>query len=325
MAMPFVTVVVPTYNRREWIRDLMASLRQQTYPPDRYEVIAVDNFSKDGTWEMLQEIEKEGGWQFRCFRNPGQRVPAASRNLGFEQARGDIIAFTDSDCVVSPEWIAEGAAAFQEGVGVVEGRTNPVPTDPRPVLCRIKTIVAGRSLFDTCNIFYTRQALTHAGGFARDFYDLGYPRYYGEDLDLGYRVKELGYQCVFADKAVVLHHNHPQTLWQWLMESRLVFICPYLAWKHPSARRELLFLRYFLSPSTALFDIGLVGLAMAIAIHPYFLLLSLPYVAAKWREKEGRRMNVPLQLARLAGATVRSFVTFVVLAFGSIRFRSLVI
>jgi GT2 family glycosyltransferase len=325
MELPFISVVVPIYNRKGWIQELLPTLQAQTYPQDRYEIIMVDNGSKDGAWEWVNELAAASPITLRCFRNDDPvKVPAASRNRGIREARGEFVAFTDSDCQVTPGWLKGLAAAFDDGVGVVEGRTIPVPTDPAPPLCRIKVVDGSRSLFDTCNIMYRRSALLEVGGFARDFYENGYPRYYGEDLDLGYRVKSRGYKVAFASDAVVMHHNQPQTLWQWLKEPRLVFICPYIALKHPTARAELLFAKYFLSPSTAAFDVALLATVLAFAVHPAFVLGWAPYGIAKLRE-QGTGGGLVSRGVRLAGGVVRSFVTFAVLAAASARYRSLIL
>jgi GT2 family glycosyltransferase len=321
-SLPFVTIVVPIYNRRVWVQEVLETLEKQTYPRERYEVIVVDNGSRDGSWEFVQEKVTTTSIQMRCYRNDDPvKVPAASRNFGIKKANGDLVGFTDSDCQADPNWIREMVSAFEDGVGIVEGRTIPVPSDPAPPLCRIKVIDGSRSLFDTCNIMYRKAALLKVGGFARDFYENGYPRYYGEDLDLGYRVKESGYKVAFAPKAIIMHHSQPQTFLQWFKEPRLVYICPYIARKHPSARVELLFARYFLSPSTATFDLGLVATGLAAAVHPLFLLLWLPFFVMKVREQGGGG-GVISRVVRLGGGTLRSCVTFSVLAAASIRYRS---
>ena len=324
-SMPFVTVVLPIYNRRAWVQEQLDSLEKQNYPRDRFEVIVVDNGSRDGAWEVVEERVKTTAIRMSCYKNDDPvKVPAASRNFGIRHAQGEFVGFTDSDCQTDPNWIREMVAAFSEDVGIVEGRTIPVPGDPAPPMCRIKVIDGSRSLFDTCNIMYRKQALLEVGGFARDFYENGYPRYYGEDLDLGYRVKERGWRVAFAPDAIVMHHNQPQTLLQWLKEPRLVYICPYIARKHPSARGELLFAKYFLSPSTAAFDAGLVSSALAVLVHPLFLLGWIPFLAVKYRE-QGLGGNLVSRFVRLGGGLVRSFVTFAVLTVSSIHYRSVIL
>lgn len=321
---PFVSVVTPIYNRRDWVAELLATIEKQTYPRDRFELIIVDDNSTDGAWEDVQKFASDSAFPVRCFRNEtGIRGPGVTRNIGIEHAKGEIVAFIDSDCQADPNWLMNGVRAFSEGVGVVEGRVIPVPGDPRPALCKIKDIDGSRSLFDTSNILYTRDALQKVGGFSPEFFENGYPRYYGEDIDLGYRVKEAGWKRAFAADALVMHRNRPQSFRDWIEETRLVFMCPYLAKKHPTARRELLFLQYFLSPSTATFDLSLLGLGLAAVGSPWWAMLCVPFLVVKTRESGGRRpLLLPL---KLAGSYFRALLFFTVLAGGSLRHRSLVI
>lgn len=99
-----VSVVVPTYNRRNSLRQCLHSLRLQDFDKDRYEVIVVIDGSSDGTEDMLREL-------FSTFANRlvilGQenKGPAAACNFGVKNSRGRIIAFTEDDCVVERDWI----------------------------------------------------------------------------------------------------------------------------------------------------------------------------------------------------------------------------
>lgn len=110
-----VSVVIPTYNRRDTLQQCLASVTHQTY--SNYEVIVVDDGSTDSTDEMIR-------WRFPDVRYIRQRTnhgPAAARNLGIEVARGEIVAFTDDDCQLPPEFlsrIVEGYYRYSEVAGV---------------------------------------------------------------------------------------------------------------------------------------------------------------------------------------------------------------
>ena len=334
--LPFVSVVVPVFNRKQWVQELIESLRRQTYPADRFEVILVDNGSTDGLWEWLQESTRDPSLRLRCFRNElPDKFPAVSRNVALGHARGEIIAFIDSDCWSVPGWLREGVAAFQDGIGVVVGKTIPDPADPHTVLFQTRTVLSDKCNFDTCNIFYRREAIDKAGGFGQDFITFCSKRTrqpgrlalelpYGEDIDLGYRVKRLGYRSTFAKEALVMHHIKPQTAWAWLTEPWGASTYPYIVKKHPEIRKELLWCRYFLSPVTGLFDVLLLGCCLAWLVHPGFLLLALPYLVAKVRQG-GRHLSLAMRGVRLVAATCRALIIFAVLLYGSIRYRSLVI
>jgi len=100
---PLISVVIPTFNRMRQVQAALRSVLAQTYP--RYEVIIVDDGSTDGTGQALQTLisqEERNGKRIRCFfqTNQGQSV---ARNVGIKEARGELIAFLDSDDVWLPD------------------------------------------------------------------------------------------------------------------------------------------------------------------------------------------------------------------------------
>jgi len=97
---PFVSVVVPTRNRAQMLRELLSALERQEY--ESFEVIVVDDASEDETAVLL------AGWQGpnrRAFRLPRPWGSYAARNRGVEEARGLLVAFTDDDCRPEPGWL----------------------------------------------------------------------------------------------------------------------------------------------------------------------------------------------------------------------------
>lgn len=113
----YISVVVPFYNAGETIENCITALLGQKYPADDYEIIMVDNNSTDNASEIIKKHprikllfeEKKGSY--------------AARNRGVSESKGEIIAFTDSDCVPSPDWLVIISRAFQDpGVGVLQGR-----------------------------------------------------------------------------------------------------------------------------------------------------------------------------------------------------------
>lgn len=100
---PLVSVVIPTYNRVRQVQAALMSVLAQTYP--EFEAIVVDDGSTDGTEEAIQRLVREQGGhgkQIRYFLQANQG-PSAARNRGIDQARGEWIAFLDSDDVWLPE------------------------------------------------------------------------------------------------------------------------------------------------------------------------------------------------------------------------------
>jgi glycosyltransferase involved in cell wall biosynthesis len=119
MTLPFVSVIVPVLNGESCISDCLRSLLQLEYPRERLEIIVVDNGSTDGTLELVRRFPVRLIHEYK----PGSY---AARNAGVRLAKGEILAFTDADCIVESNWIQEiviilehtGAQAV---IGVADG------------------------------------------------------------------------------------------------------------------------------------------------------------------------------------------------------------
>jgi len=110
-----ISVIVPVLNMAKTVRDLMESLMRLYYDDDKLEIIVVDGDSKDGTKEIVQE------YPFLLVQQEGRGLNAA-RNTGIKYSTGEIIAYTDGDCVVPQGWVKAIVANFHDpGVGFVGG------------------------------------------------------------------------------------------------------------------------------------------------------------------------------------------------------------
>jgi glycosyltransferase involved in cell wall biosynthesis len=132
--MNFLTVAIPTYNRSGRLRETLAGLARQDYPPDRWEVLVIDNNSMDDTAAVVAEF---GGARprFHYFKEPKQGLDHA-RNRAIAEARGDIIVFADDDILVEPNWLTEMNRPFSDDasgtVAAVGGEVIPVFPDGLP-------------------------------------------------------------------------------------------------------------------------------------------------------------------------------------------------
>jgi glycosyltransferase involved in cell wall biosynthesis len=111
--MPYVSIVIPTYNRAELLRECVESVLRLDYPQDGFEVIIVDDGSNDATGAQIQSLLRRCGKRIQAVRHPDNRGVAAARNLGREMARGDIIVFLDDDCRPEVNWLARIMAVFR--------------------------------------------------------------------------------------------------------------------------------------------------------------------------------------------------------------------
>jgi glycosyltransferase involved in cell wall biosynthesis len=238
-----VSVVIPTRDRAPRLEALLGSLRRQTLGTDRFEVIVVDDGSRDGTADLLAAESAAGALDLHTVRLDGAG-PTAARNAGVAIARGPLIAFTDDDCVTEPQWLAAGLEAWQgDPMRFVQGATAPIESERDRLGPRSYSyeITEPDDDYQTCNIFYPRALLDRLGGF-----DMGmFRRFGGEDTDLGWRAVAAGAQPVFAPEARVNHavveltyRSAVRRCWSWNATAALYK-------RHPELRRRRLLLGVF--------------------------------------------------------------------------------
>ena len=285
---PFVSVVIPTHNRGEILKHTVESLFSQSYPGDRYEIIVVDNASTDETEEMVQSLQRVAPCSLKYYRKENEG-PGAARNLGISKASGDIVAFTDSDCVAHHDWLKNGVSKIMEGFGLVQGKTLPNPDQPRITLHHTMEVRHENGFYQTCNIFYLKEILDQAGGFSPDFCGLdlfGIPRWGGEDTDLAWRVKKQGWRSAFEDTAVVFHHVFPLSPFGILFSGYYksgVIILHRIIQRHPELRNIILYMKIFQIKRRFLFYLLVMSLISGLTLHWGFFLLGVPYVNAVLR------------------------------------------
>lgn len=204
---PKVSVIVPVYNGGSTIRAVVDCLLKQTLRP--HEIIVVDDGSTDDTVESLREFG--GEITLLQKRNGG---PASARNRGVGASSGDLVAFTDSDCLPQAGWLAELVRGFDDprvgGVGGVTRRADgglmSEYADEFHLLGHATDAEGRISIFPTANVCFRRDVLVEARLFDEDFTKPG-----GEDVELCYKIRALGYELRLAEGALVLHH-HRRTL-----------------------------------------------------------------------------------------------------------------
>ncbi len=156
----------------------------------------------------------------------GRHGPAAARNLGWRSASGEIIAFTDDDCIPEPDWLSNGVAAFVDGVVGVSGRTVvPMPLNPNDNELNVSHLQ--RSDFITANCFYLRSVLEETGGF-----DERFTIAWREDSDLYFTIRERNHPLAWSSGAVVVHPVRPEQWGSSLRQQRKSFYNALLYKKH---------------------------------------------------------------------------------------------
>ena len=212
----FFSVVIPTYNRKPILEKCLRAMEQQRIPVGSaiagYEIVVVDDGSTDGTVDWLRAYEAEFP-HVRLFEQD-HLGPAAARNFGVEQARGDMIVFIDSDLVVTEGFLQAHAQTLQQGqqrLGsdrlFTYGRVINTCNFENPTSEPYKVTDFSAAYFATGNVAIARHWLEKAGLF-----DVGFQLYGWEDLELGVRLKQLGLQLIKCPEAVGYHWHPPFSL-----------------------------------------------------------------------------------------------------------------
>ncbi len=198
---PMVSVVICAYNAERTMRPCLESLRKLDYP--NYEVVIVDDGSRDRTAEIAMDFP-----EFRLIRQPNKGLSVA-RNVGLRAARGEVVAYTDSDCVVDPHWLTLMMRAMVEGNLDACGGPNYAPhEDGRVEACVAASpgapchVLASHDRAEHlagCNMVFTKAALETVGGFDPQFTSAG------DDVDICWRMLDAGLKLGFCPAAFVWH------------------------------------------------------------------------------------------------------------------------
>lgn len=298
--LPTVTVIVPTFNRAGPLGDTLAHLSAQDYPADRVEIVVVDNSSADDTEDVVARAAARSLFPIHFYRKEN-RGPAASRNYAIARSAGEVIAFTDSDCTMAPDWLRKGVSLLSPGTALVAGSVRPINNPQRVPGFFYHQISHTREdyIYATANAFYRRDVVAELGGFNEHFgtYPWGMP-VGGEDTDLAWRARRAGYGALFAPDLVVHHQASDLPPIAWMLEPIRSFVVPRLVRDVPEIRKGL-WARYFLSRDHAFFY-PLVGgmIAWSTGRRRAALLLALPWVIEQ-RSLISRDVRVPRRWWRI--------------------------
>lgn len=203
---PFVSAIVPVFNDSEHLKICLEALEKQTYPKELYEIIVVDNGSSDR--EKVQSIIA----RFRQAILTDESIPGsyAARNKGISLAKGEVIAFTDADCIPAPNWIEKGVNNLLKvpNCGQVVGKVDLFFKNPdRPTAVELYESITAfpqeKLLKEykggaTANVFTFKEVIDRVGAFDASLKSNG-------DLEWGARVFAKGYVQIYADDVCVAH------------------------------------------------------------------------------------------------------------------------
>jgi len=241
-----LTVVLPTCNRSDLLGRTLQALLGQSLTSADYEIMVVDDGSTDATPQVVTGLGIPES-RLRYLRQDN-RGPAAARNLGVSQARGDLILFTGDDCIPDPRLLEEHLRAHHEegDVGVIGHVAWHPELTITPFMLFLEEGVqfgfhyikdpehAPYWAFYTSNCSLRKRRLEDSGGFDEDF------RYAAwEDIELAHRLTQGGLRLVYRPTAVTYHH-HAATLERYLQRQRLSGRAAVTLWrKHPELAKQL--------------------------------------------------------------------------------------
>lgn len=204
---PTVSVIICAYNAERTMRACLESLTRLNYV--NFEVVIVDDGSRDRTAEIAIDYP-----QFRLIRQPNKGLSEA-RNVGLRAASGEIIAYTDSDCVVDPDWLTLIVRTMSEGgfdgcggpnyAPHEEGRVEACVAASPGAPCEVLLAADRAEHLAGCNMVFSKAALTAIGGFDPRFTAAG------DDVDVCWRLLDAGYRLGYCPAAFVWHFRRNTT------------------------------------------------------------------------------------------------------------------
>jgi glycosyltransferase involved in cell wall biosynthesis len=231
------SIVIATYKRPALLSRCLTSLINQSFPHDKYEVIVITDGADE---ETAQDVRKAvASYQkcpvVRCIALDKKRGPAAARNAGWKNAKGELILFTDDDCIPLFYWIESFVHAWRQ-----HNRTEMafsgkirVPLPAKPTDYEKNTALLERASFVTANCACTRAALEKAGGLDEDF-----TMAWREDSALEFDLVENNIPIVKIDGAIIVHpvRNAPWGIS--IKEQKKSMFNPLLYKKHPTLYQQ---------------------------------------------------------------------------------------
>ena len=320
-ARPRFSVVIPTLGRASLVEALEA-LRAQTFPRVRFEVLVVFDGVKASPL-LIEACEAASARPVVLERRSG---PGAARNAAAQIAVGEILAFTEDDCVVDVDWLRNAATRFDrepalevlDGLTLYpDGRRKPGGPGNTPV-------------YLPTDLFVERARFDEVGGYCEDFFDRDTGLYFREDSDFGFSLEAAGATITRDDCVIVTHpHELPQFL-DPLRWARRYVMDPLLAHRHPERFRDrievvsigpLRVRRPFVRACVAylvglgLLAVGLLAGLAAVAVPGLVVAIAaLGVIWTKWR----------FDLRRLPTVPIVPFVLVYALARGELRARRIV-
>lgn len=265
-----ISVVIPAYNSEKTIERCIIALLNQSYTKNQYEIIVVDDGSTDKTTDVVSKFKR-----VRLIRQ-NHRGPAVARNFGVKKSKGQIILFTDADCIPDKKWIRNMVEPFNDKE--IIGVSGTYKTfNKNSLIARF----AGYEIEERHKELKKQKYIDFIGTFSAAFrksiflrvkgFDEIFTTSSGEDPELSFRLEKIG-KMVFQPNAFV-YHFHPSTLFKFLRQK---FWRGYWRVSLYKKHRHKLF-KHSYTPRTLFIEEALTGIASLLFLSSLFNLTSFLY------------------------------------------------
>jgi mycofactocin glycosyltransferase len=300
---PSVTVIIPVRNRPEDISECLTSLIKLDYPEEIIEIIVVDDASDDNTPQVIS------GFPVKLIKNPVRSQASFSRNLAAKEARGDIIAFIDSDCVAHPLWLKELVPAFMDETnGAVGGKVDS--WFKKKAIDQYEKVSSSLNMgnrsrsskedgnffyLPTCNLLVKKKLFLKLGGFNIDMT-------VGEDVDFCWRLKDSGYEIEYQPAGVVFHKHRNKISAFFSRRFEYGTSEPLLQKKHPDRIKRMFYL-----PLTVLFWLTVLTATTSGHISIFFLCGFILLIDTHVKWMQGEKKSLPIKYMQILCAVFRGY------------------
>ena len=200
-SIPSVSVIVPAYNAEKNIATLIESLLDLDYPKELLEILIIDNNSNDRTKEIIKQ------YPVKLLEEKNIQSSYAARNCGIRNTKSEILAFIDSDCIATPQWVKEGVKKLvSESADLVGGKVEFFYSEYKTSAelydsithMQIESDIKDRNVAKTANLFVESYLFDKIGMFPDQVKS-------GGDVQWTSNATRNGFSLVYAPKAVVKH------------------------------------------------------------------------------------------------------------------------
>ncbi|HQL90118.1 MAG TPA: glycosyltransferase [Syntrophales bacterium] len=253
--LPRVTVIIPAYNEGSLVRDSIQSVTHSHYPPERLQVIVVDDGSTDDTWEHIRNAAASAPIPVTTIRQPRNKGKRHALYTGFQHATGDIWVTVDSDSILHPEALRNGVSPLirDQRIGLVAGCVKVLNRNDSLITRFLKVQFVLSFTFSRAYQSQIRGLLTTPGALSiyrasavkpvleawlhQTF--LGAPCLTGEDRALTNLITARGFHSFFQSNAVV---------WAQMPSRYTGMAKMYLRWARSNIRETLVLLSFLFTP-----------------------------------------------------------------------------